>query len=218
MTRSDTHSPLRPGPPTVHDGAMLYATSAVSNHTVQDRGRADRAIGAIIFTLFGSLWLEAWVWLSQRGQWWRYVAVAAVGAAMLGAALRLYRRYRVAQSGAVATDADKRRDRLFNLINAGQWVVIFIGATLLNHTGLVAWDVPFIILVIGAHFLPLARLFKRPTHYVTGAAMVLFALTYPFLTGGPQSPVGPLGAGLILWASALWALRAGFRPASPAAG
>lgn len=177
-----------------------------------DSVRADRAIGAIIFTIFGGLWLEAWVWFSQPDHWWRYLLVAVIGAALLGAALRSYRRHRPVDPGNTETEQERRSGRLFHLINIGQWVVILIGVNVLNNTGLGAWDIPFIILVIGAHFLPLAHLFKRPTHYVTGVALVLFALIYPFIAAGPQSTVGPLGAGLILWASAAWAIVASFSP------
>jgi hypothetical protein len=178
-----------------------------------DPVRADRAFGAMILAGFGSLWLEVWVWFSQRDQWWRYLLVAAGGAVLLAAALRLYRRNRLADDGQPASAAQRRTSRLFNLINLGQWVVIFIGANVLNNIGLGAWDIPFIVLVVGVHFLPLARLFKRPSHYVTGLAMMLFAVAYPYVAAGPQSPVGLLGAGLILWASALWGMVGGVRPA-----
>ncbi len=180
-----------------------------------DSARADRAIGAMIYAFFGSLWLEVWVWFTQRDQWWRYVLVALVGAALVATALRIQRRYRPRDSAKSSSEQERRSSRLFHLINIAQWVVILIGANVLNNTGLGAWDIPFIILIIGAHFLPLAHLFKRPTHYLTGMAMMLFAVTYPFIASGPQSTVGPLGAGLILWASALWALWAGLRPAAP---
>lgn len=40
------------------------------------------------------------------------------------------------------------------------------------------------------------------------AALIGFALAYPRLaSGGPADPVGFLGAGLVLWTNALWALR-----------
>ncbi|WP_440964058.1 hypothetical protein ACL58G_29755 [Massilia sp. GER05] len=44
----------------------------------------------------------------------------------------------------------------------------------------------------------------------TGAMFFFaFAALYPRLaSGGPAAPVGFLGAGLILWLSAAWALRA----------
>jgi hypothetical protein len=178
-----------------------------------DPVRADRAFGATILAGFGSLWLEVWVWFSQRDQWWRYLLVAAGGAVMMAAALRIYRRNRAADAGHPASAAPRRTSRLFTLINIGQWVVIFIGANVLNNIGLSAWDIPFIILVVGAHFLPLARLFRRPSHYVTGVAMMLLAVGYPYVGAGPLSTVGLLGAGLILWASALWGMAGDVRPA-----
>ncbi|HTC53541.1 MAG TPA: hypothetical protein VK700_16520 [Steroidobacteraceae bacterium] len=180
-----------------------------------DSARTDRAIGAMIFAAFGAAWLEAWVWLSQPEQWWRYLLVAAGGAALLGLALRSYRRQRGAELQSPPSAQQRRNGRLFHIINIGQWVVILIGANVLNNIGLGAWDIPFIILVIGAHFLPLAHLFRRPGHYLTGMAMVLFAVVYPFTAAGPRSTLGPLGAGLILWASALWALWSSFRSAPP---
>src|ERR1700761_2856044 len=127
-----------------------------------DSVRADRAFGALIFTVFGSLWLEAWVWFAQRNHEWLYALVGAVGVGLFVTALRIYRRNRPAEAAKPESDADRRNDRLFHLINIGQWVVILIGVNVLNNTGLGAWDIPFIILVIGAHFLPLAHLFKRP--------------------------------------------------------
>jgi len=78
----------------------------------------------------------------------------------------------------------------------------------LANIGQGAWVVPMAIAVIGLHFVPLAYVFRNPPHYVTAAALVLFALAYPQVAaGGPADPVGFLGIGLILWASAMWALR-----------
>ena len=54
----------------------------------------------------------------------------------------------------------------------------------------------------------MAHAFRYRAHYLTAAAMVVLAALYPLLAaGGPAAPVGFLGAGLILWASAAWALR-----------
>jgi len=80
----------------------------------------------------------------------------------------------------------------------------------LNLSGHWQWIIPSIILIVGIHFFPLAVLFKYRRHYFTGAAMVLVAALYPFLSkDGAASLVGCLGAGLILWASAVGALFPG---------
>jgi hypothetical protein len=90
---------------------------------------------------------------------------------------------------------------------------------MLNLLGWGIWIMPMIIFVVGVHFVLLAKVFGTVTHAVTGIVMMGFAVTYPFLaTQGPTSPIGLLGAGLILWTNALWAVRrshGGDAPTSP---
>jgi hypothetical protein len=75
-----------------------------------------------------------------------------------------------------------------------------------------AWVVTAVIFIVGLHFMPLARIFRYAPHYVSGAALILVAVVYPFAApGGPQDPVGCLAAALILWLSALCGLRQALR-------
>ena len=102
---------------------------------------------------------------------------------------------------------NKRKQRVFNLVNAGQWVAVFAVAGILSMSHLENLFLPAVILIVGAHFIPLARLYNYTPHYITGAAMMLLAIGYPLVaTEGPTSAVGALGTGLILWLSALWAV------------
>jgi hypothetical protein len=176
--------------------------------------RAGRAIGAMFFSIFGGVWIEVWSWRTLPGNMLMPAVVAALSLAILWVALSRVRQ----NSAALAAEQDsperRRINRLFNIVNAGQWVLILIGVNVLNNMGLAAWAVPFAILIIGLHFLPLARLFNNPPHYVTGGLMILFAIAYPLLIpGGPSDPIGCLGAGLILWSSAIYALAGKARPA-----
>lgn len=137
------------------------------------------------------------------------VAVVVMSLALLALAHKVYRANAAAMRAVADTPQAKRRSRLFNIVNAGQWVVIFVLASVLGNTGRSDWIVAAVIFIIGLHFLPLARVFAYPPHYVTGSALMFLAIAYPLLApSGPQSPVGCLGAGLILWASALWAIGA----------
>ena len=123
-------------------------------------------------------------------------------------AYRIYRANAFALHAEAATPSSRRRSRLFNWINAAQWAVILIAGNVLANMGLADWIIPTAIFVIGVHFLPLARLFANPPHYVTGSALVVLAVVYPLTAPmGAADPLGCLGAGLILWASAAWALR-----------
>lgn len=64
----------------------------------------------MIYAIFGSLWLEVWVWLSHREQWWRYLLVACCGSALLGIAMQRYRRKPGAHSPPSANPQEHRVD------------------------------------------------------------------------------------------------------------
>ena len=173
--------------------------------------RASRAIGALFFSLFGGAWLVLWSFRARpEGGTVRVVLIALSvlgAAAIFRLALRQYRRHRDALAAGAESPAKRRTDRLFHLVNGGQWLLILIVGNVLANVGRSAWVLPAAILIIGLHFLPLAAIFANPAHHVTGSVLVALALAYPFLaTGGPRDPIGCLGAGLILWGSALWAV------------
>lgn len=171
--------------------------------------RALRAIGAIFFAVFGSVWLEIWAIESTHSVTTEGV-IALLAIVLTFAAYSVYRRYAAELGSRPDTPNSRRVKRVFHVVNTAQWLVIFTGVLMLAHRGLDAWIVPMIIFVIGLHFLPLAFIFSNRPHYVTGSALLLLALTYPFISPlGPADTIGQLGAGLILWASAGWAIRHG---------
>lgn len=172
-----------------------------------DAANAGRAFGAMLFTLFGAVLMEVWDQRAGAG-----IGPAAVigllGLALLVVAWLRYRRFAPALAGVAATPERQRANRVFNLVNIGQWVVILVLGNVMVNVGWGDWVVPMAIAIIGLHFLPLARVFRNPSHYVLGALLAGFAILYPFAApAGPADPVGFLGAGLILWCGALWALR-----------
>lgn len=98
---------------------------------------------------------------------------------------------------------------MFNIINAAQWLIICLACSVLIGHGLSNWVVPCIIFIVGLHLIPLAYYFNNKAHYLTGMGLMVLAVGYPLLlSGGPTNPAGSLGAGLILWASGLWAVTA----------
>jgi cytochrome bd-type quinol oxidase subunit 2 len=172
-----------------------------------DPARAGRAIGAMFFSVFGGLWLGLWANDQYPGFVALQLVVASVTAALLAASYRVYKANSLALKANAETPESRRKSRRFRLINATQWSVIFLVAFILSATGNARWNLPAIILIVGLHFLPLASLFEYRPHYFTGAALILLACVYPLVArGGPENAIGALGAGLILWASALWAL------------
>jgi hypothetical protein len=168
---------------------------------------ASRAIGAMFFTLFGGAWLALGL-LGGYGMSLVTLLIIVAGTLLLFfAGFRQFRQNRSAHAAEANSPESKRAGRIFNAVNAIQWILVFVAAAVLSKAGHKEWIIPSIIFIVGIHFFPLAVAFKVPRHYATGAAMALLAILYPFTTSaGPTSPVGCLGAGIILWVSAVAAL------------
>ena len=171
-----------------------------------DPAMAGRAIGAMFFSVFGGLWLGLWANDQYPGV--VGLLIVALGTAvLLATSHRVYKDNSPALKAIAQTPESRRKSRLFNLINALQWGVILLVALVLTHTGNTRWVLPAIVFIVGVHFLPLARLFEYRPHYLTGAALIVLASVYPLIArDGPENAIGALGAGLILWASAVRAL------------
>ncbi len=163
----------------------------------------------MFFSCFGGAWLILGIVRSSHHNPALIVLAVLCSLTILILAYRKYTQNRAALAAEASSPASKRRSRWFNIINAGQWILLILIGNILVNIGLSAWVIPAAILIVGLHFLPLAGLFSYPAHYITGAALILIAATYPFLTAqGPLSPVGCYGAGLVLWLSALYGLTA----------
>ena len=78
-------------------------------------------------------------------------------------------------------DEEKKRGKRFGIILAGEGIGIFLAVNVvinLHHRELI---IPAIALVVGLHFIPLAKLFKRKFDYYLGTWSILiafFAITF----------------------------------------
>lgn len=170
----------------------------------QSASRASAAIGSMIFSIFGSGWLIAWSTKVFGRVPLLWAAIVLFGLGVFFAAFRQYKRNQVAHTAASSSLESKRAARIFNMVNMGQGIAIFLALNVANNLGHPEWFIPAFIFIVGVHFIPLAAVFKSMRHVAIGSALILLALVYPFeAKGGPGDPVGCLGAGLILWASAI---------------
>jgi hypothetical protein len=167
------------------------------------------SIGATIVGFFGAAWLV--LGMVSDGVSWQ-VAVAAVLPffVLIGFLGTLVRR-RLPKIGHEETPEKKQMMRVFMIVNVVQWVGIFGVVNLLGKLHLNAWIVPAIVLIVGAHFLPLARIFHAPQHVKTGIAMMLCAAAALVLPVSVRDTVECVSAGAILWISAAAALHVAFR-------
>lgn len=170
----------------------------------------SRATGALFFIVFGSAWLLLWLLASQRLTAATATVVGVGLLAGLAATGWVLRQVRLLPAPAPTPDAAGRLRRVrrgFGLVNAGQWAVIILAGWLLPRLGLTLYFTPFMVLVVGLHFFPLARLFGYRGHYLTGAALIAWAVGCVLLRpSGEWQATAALGAGLVLWLSAGYVL------------
>ncbi len=158
-----------------------------------------RAIGASFFACFGTGWIFLALAAKQRIN-----AATATGAVagmlvLLFAAAYLMRQARLWPQVA----DDPGRGRAFAWVNGIQWTAIAIIVFSFARFHLDAYTTSAIAAVIGLHLFPLARLFRYRLHYLTGAALVAWAVaSAAFVPVAEMQGTTALGTGGILWASA----------------
>ena len=191
---------------------MYGSIPEISTALLMRARRGSRAIGALFFAFFGAAWLLIADQLGHEHSW-ILIALMLTASLLLGlASVTILRRDLSAMHALSQTPDSLRMRRQFRTINAIQWITIITAVVLLLHFKLDLWIIPAVMLIVGLHFLPLARVFHDRAHYLTGAILVATAILYPIVTpDGPASPLGSLIAGLTLWSAALWSLR----PAGP---
>jgi hypothetical protein len=177
--------------------------------------RSERArgasIGATIVGGFGAVWLA--MGMSAAGMPVRVAIALVLPVFVLIACLASSVRRRLPRLAGPESPEKKEMMRAFVVVNVVQWVAIFGTVNLLRNLQLDGWIVSAIVLIVGAHFLPLARIFGARQHVVTGAALMLCAAVAVVLPAPVRDSVECVTAGLILWASAAGALYTAFRMA-----
>ena len=167
------------------------------------------SIGATIVGGFGAAWLT--LGMSSAGIALSVALAVVLPVFALIAFLGSVARRRLPKLAAAETPEKKQKMHAFSMVNIAEWLVIFGVINLMRNLHLDVWIVPSIVLIVGAHFIPLARIFQAPQHLKTGIAMMVLAAVALVLPASVRDTVECLSAGLILWVSAAGALYAAFR-------
>jgi len=162
-----------------------------------------RAIGALVMTAFGAIWMISGAHALSLLTWEMWLIVAVLtGLLCLVALQRLQAARRVPTTPATTSQSQSiqpRRSR-FGIVLTFEWVPIFLAAFILGRMGHTELILPAIAVVVGLHFIPLAMLFDFPLYYWTGGTFVLVAVA-SFAIGDPalRQAITCLGCGLSLW-------------------
>jgi hypothetical protein len=104
----------------------------------------------------------------------------------------------------VAAAKGKRAGKLFGIIFGIESGLIWLCATLLARAGLSIWIPIAVAVIVGLHFIPLARAFEVPLYYWTGVLSVLGMLGCSLIVdAGMRLLCAGLTMAAVLWMTAL---------------
>jgi hypothetical protein len=163
-----------------------------------------------VMTVFGTAWAVAGVSGAASDVPLRvvgYVVVVVLAALVFRTALRWHAHPDPAR---IHPRPDRPGDprRTFVLVNVAQVVLILAAVIVLGRLGIREFIAPVVAVVVGLHFLPLARAFAVPLYRPTGLALVAVGVLGAVLAGLGAAvavvlAVVGLCAALTLWGTSL---------------
>ena len=152
------------------------------------------ATGPIIMSTFAAIWWVVGVRGSSAPLAVAYGFPVLVAAAIVGLALGC------AHDDAASADEQARRGRLVGIASATEGIAIFLAVNVLINMGWRDFIAPVIAIIVGLHFLPLARALPARLYYVTCALMVSVGLAGFMIAAAQQRLViVTIGAAVVLW-------------------
>lgn len=165
--------------------------------------------GAAILTIFGSAWCIVALALWPAHPVWSIPAGTAATIVLLALCVIRIRALRNIPKidDPAAKAKGKRAGMYFGIVFAAESALIFLCATLMAHLGLDIWIPIAVAVIVGLHFIPLARVFNAPVYDWTGVLCVFGVLGCSLV---PDSTIRLLCAGLtmatVLWLTAFFLL------------
>ena len=164
-----------------------------------------RAIGALILTGFAALWMLFAFRFVRRFGWRTLLLIVLITAGMCWSAARQIQRARQMPKPTVATQpiaAERETGREFEIVLALEWIPILVAVIIFNRIRRPDFILPTIALIVGLHFIPLARVFAVPLYYASGIAIMVVAIA-SFVSKPPaRQAIACIGSGVALWVTA----------------
>lgn len=153
--------------------------------------------GIWVLNIFAAIWFA--VGATGAGLPWAVLLVPlCISGALLGWGLR---------SAGVEPSRNPDAGRLVGIWSGVEGVAIFVAVTVCQNIGARDAIVPVIAIIVGLHFLPLARGIPVPLYYATGSALVALGLGALLLPGPERMETTGLVAAVIMWISAAVLIR-----------
>jgi hypothetical protein len=154
-------------------------------------------------TGFGAIWMISGTYALRLLSWETWLVIGVLtGLLCLIAWQRLQRARQIASTCVVVPESQSIQDRRrrFGRVMAFEWVPILLTGVVLGRISHPELILPAIAVIVGVHFIPLAKLFNVPLYYWTGGSFVLIAVV-SFAIGDQvlRQAITGLGCGLTLW-------------------
>ncbi len=154
------------------------------------------AIGTLILSGFGLLWVN-WgaelLALPNRRIW-----LSAAGLLAFATACSAFAALRRGSLDGRMPEARRRAGRQFGWINLGQWAAILIAGLVSHGMHKAEWFPWAVSVIVGLHFFPLARIFRRPQQAAAGCAILAVDAIALRWTGLERAGLAALGTGCVL--------------------
>ena len=172
-------------------------TASMGNAPVRG-ANTGRGIGACVGTVFGALWLYFTLKFGNAPSWTMY-SMFAVGAVLFLGGVQLL----LSKSGSAAPRSGWTSLAFF-IVFAIEVAAIYGVIVWFPHWGAQEYILAAVCVIVGIHFLPLARLFRVRPYYFTGAALIAWpAIVTLLMSATHRDVLIGFGAGVILWATVL---------------
>ena len=156
--------------------------------------------GIWVLSFFAAVWGVAGISVGQMPMWLAVIPLGISGALLLWAHRQ--------PVGSAKPVGNEHVGRIVGVATAVEGIAIFVTANILINLHLPTLLMPAIAIIVGLHFLPLARGIPAPLYYRTGGALIAVGLAAMLLSPPNRAIATGVAAALVLWASALaWILR-----------
>jgi hypothetical protein len=161
-----------------------------------------RAIGALVCGVFGTVWMLQAVSLGAITARAWFTAVAILAVIFIWSPLAQLYSLRRAPYASASGQSWSSISKAYWAIVVVEWVACTVAMNWLNYVHRLDLWPQFIGLIVGLHFLPLAKVFKAPIYCWTGAVMTLGVLASLAIPVGEVRNLVACGiSGLSLWAT-----------------
>lgn len=167
-----------------------------------------RGIGNVMVTFFGGVWLALSLLAAKEFSWWAITTFAVCFMGLYAGSVILIRRGRkLASQAPVRRRMPAAMRKQFLWAVAAEIVGCLAVASVCNWLGTYAYIAPGIALIVGLHFIPLAKIFRTPAYYLTAAAIIACcAASWIFLRAQRMDEAAGVGTGVVLWLTAAYDL------------